>query len=76
MTSQQQQMIEIAARLGVSLQEIVDAVAIAQMGRVDLIVKLAAGEISLRAALQAARNGNGSLSEKSLPSKRQANFNR
>jgi hypothetical protein len=57
MTSQQQQMIAIAARLGVSLEEIVDAVAVAQMGRVDLIVKLAAKEISLRAASKEARNG-------------------
>jgi len=58
MTNQQKQVLDIAARLGVSQQEIESAIMLARTGRVDLIVAVSAQRLSLRAALKAARSTN------------------
>jgi hypothetical protein len=58
MTNQQKQVIDIAARLGVSQREIESAITLARTGRVDLIVAVSAQRLSLRAALKAARYTN------------------
>jgi hypothetical protein len=58
MTEQQQQVLNLASRLHVDLREVELALALARTGRVDLITAVAAGRISIGAALLAAKSVN------------------
>jgi hypothetical protein len=58
MTEQQRIAIRLAADLGVDTKEIADAVALARTGRIDLILAVTARDLTLRAALKAARTNS------------------
>jgi CO/xanthine dehydrogenase Mo-binding subunit len=58
MTSQQQQVLDLASRLGVDPDEVTLAVRLAQTGRVDLLVRVTAQRMSIRAALKEVARSN------------------
>jgi hypothetical protein len=58
MTSQQQQVLDLASRLGVDPDEVSIAIKLAQTGRVDLLVSVTARRMSIRAALKEAARSN------------------
>ena len=58
MTEQQQLALRIASDLGVDPAEVDRAVALARTGRIDLIVAVTARDLTLKAALRAARSNS------------------
>lgn len=56
MNSQQQQVLEIATRLGADPKEIKSAIRLMRTGRTDLLVQVTAQRLTIRAALKAAKS--------------------